>query len=330
MAAAGCSKSTAPAAPADAPTVLCGTVTDSLGNPLDSMAIKIQYNLPAPVKSGNGSAKDSVSSFTVSHVTNGFRLDWRTESETNCFQWEIQRSCQADSGYVILAIVAAMGNSSIPHDYAYTDTTVTGGNSYYYRLCSVDLSGLRTYYGPVAAGPLPVITDGFTGCRPVPVIGSAQIGFRLAGSSMVSLGIKRNGVTVRSLVDATLSAGSHLVVWNGNDDGAVPLASGFYQATCVITRNDSVKPYAQRIFVNIADSTSSRVNVYSGQQGTFTYSGLPVDSTFPVKGPNGEDFGSATVGTSVTIYACKQGYPVIARTVALARNDTTTVNFVLR
>lgn len=326
----GCGKSTAPEEPAASPTVIRGTVTDFFGHPVDSVAIKIQYNLPAPARSGGGPAKDSVSSFGAWVDGNTIWLGWRTESETNSYQWEIHRSYQADTGFAVIAILPAMGTTSTPHDYSYADSTVLYGSVYYYRLCLVDQFGARSYFGPIMAGPLVVYNDESPVFSPNPVIGGTQVAFSVAISSHVILQIRKNADTVRSLIDATLSAGSHMVVWNGNDDSAMPVPTGYYRAVCVVTRNDSVKSFSQPVFVNIADSTSGRVNAYSDQQGRFSCAGLPVDSAFTAFDPAGDPLGTVTVGTSVTVYACKQGYPVIARTVVLARDDTTTVNFVLR
>lgn len=326
----GCSKSTVLPPQVVSSTVLRGTVTDSLGNPLDSVAIKIKYNLTASGKGGKSPAKDSISSFTASVAANGIQLNWRTEYETNAYLWQIDRSITADTNYVTIATLPAAGTSSTPHDYTYTDSNVSVGIIYFYRLCLVDLAGWRSYFGPIAAGPMPVIADSFSGCRPVPVIESAQVGFQLAGSSLVTVMIKRSGMAVRSLVNATLSMGTHTVAWDGNDDYAVPLQTGCYRAEFAVTRNDTLKIYAQKILVNISDSSAARVNAYSNQQGAFACSDLPIDSIIQVRGSEGEELGSATIVASVTIYACKQGYTTATRTVSITRNDTTHVNFVLK
>jgi hypothetical protein len=326
----GCSKSTAPAAPAAEPTVIRGTVTDSLGNPLDSVAIKVKYSFTPVVKASAKAPQDSVSNFTALVVASGIRLDWRTESETDCYYWTIERSLQVDTGFTSIATVPGHGTTSTPQDYSYTDTTVTGGNSYYYRLCSVDLSGFKTYYGPVSTGPLAVSADGFPGCTPIPVIGSAQLVFKLAGNSHAELSITRNGATVRSLIDAAMNSGSHAAVWNGNNNAAIPVPTGFYHAAFVLTRHDSVKTYTQPVFVNFADSSSPRANASSNPQGAFSCTDMPVDSIFFMKGPAGEELGSVKVAASVTIYACKPGYPVMAKNVVLTKNASNTVNFILK
>ncbi|MDI6738817.1 MAG: hypothetical protein QME74_00445 [Candidatus Edwardsbacteria bacterium] len=328
----GCSKKSAPTElpVSSPPTIISGTVTDSLGNPLDSVAIKIKYLLPSSGKTGAKLPKDSVSIFTAQVVAHGIRLCWRTESESGTMQWQVQRSIQVDTGYAVLATLSAMGNSTTPHDYVYTDASVDAGVIYYYRLCSVDLSGVRTYFGPITAGPLPAIADGFPGCRPIPVIGSSQISFILADSSQATLAIRKNGLSIRTLINTAMFAGYHAAVWNGNDDAAVPVPSGWYQATFVIARHDTIKNYTQPIFVNIADSLSTRTNACSNPQGAFSCTDIPVDSVFFMKGPAGEELGSAKVTASVTVYACKSGYSVAAKTITLTRNASNTVNFVLR
>jgi len=77
-------------------------------------------------------------------------------------------------------------------------------------------------------GPPPY--EGFElSCHPNPCNPSATIDFSLASSVRATLAIyDARGRLVRTLVDGTLAAGSHSIIWNGTDESGGRVASGVY------------------------------------------------------------------------------------------------------
>lgn len=64
---------------------------------------------------------------------------------------------------------------------------------------------------------------------PNPVQSRARIRFSLAGRSMVCVALYDiRGCRVKRLVSEALSAGDHVVAWNGTNETGVPVASGVY------------------------------------------------------------------------------------------------------
>ena len=90
----------------------------------------------------------SLISFDATAKATGVSLAWATASEKNSAYFEVQRSA---SGYdfTTLATVKGQGNSSSPHEYAFTDSHPLPGLAYY-RLRQVDTDGSSSY-SPVVA-----------------------------------------------------------------------------------------------------------------------------------------------------------------------------------
>jgi hypothetical protein len=81
--------------------------------------------------------------------------------------------------------------------------------------------------GPVP-GQLPYEGFGLS-CHPNPCNPAATIGFSLASAGHASLAIyDAQGRLIKTLVDGTLAAGPHSIVWNGTGDSGGRVASGVY------------------------------------------------------------------------------------------------------
>ncbi len=329
----GCGKKGDPVAPPVLPaqaTMITGTVVDSSGAPIESVAIKIKYYFAPVTSKGNKSEPCSLIYFTAVRVTDAVRLDWRTVWETDAERWDVERSVIGDSSYQKIATVQGNLTTNNPVDYSYNDTTAGAAQADFYRLCLIDIIGSRYYYGPVGLGPVPTYHDSFTSAYPCPFSINTQFGFSLACSSQVKVTIKQKDLAVKTLVDQIMQAGLHSLMWNGYDSGNIPMAAGYYISECVISRNDSTIKFAEPLFINIEDISSIRVNAYTSAQGAFTIADIPIDSTFAGKDDTGSALGTYKVCDSVTVYAIKSGCPERSTTLTLGRNTTSTIKFVLK
>jgi hypothetical protein len=311
-------------------TVITGTVKDSLGNPIGSAAIKIQYYFTSVAKLNAKTDPCSLVSFTAFRITNGVQLNWTTEGENILLEWEIQRSGSSDTSFSTIGVVDASGPTSSTINYTYVDSSSGADSADYYRLCAVDMYGVHYYYGPVGLGPIPSYKDAFNNARPCPFSLTTSIGYSLACSSQVSLTIKINNAVCRTLVAQTQATGNYLVSWDGKGDNGLPLASGYYISLLNIARHDSSFKFSKPVFINIADSSTARVNAYTDAQGAFTISDIPLDSVFNMRDDMNTDLGNVAVCDSVTVYAVKSGYTVKKVNMILGKNTTSTINFILR
>ncbi|HTY09098.1 MAG TPA: S8 family serine peptidase, partial [Candidatus Edwardsbacteria bacterium] len=92
----------------------------------------------------------SFSAMTAQQSGESVVLTWRTESEHDCYRWEVQRSRSLDHGYAALGTVDGHGTVSTPTDYRYVDRNGLEAGTYYYKLTEVDGNGATTDYGPIA------------------------------------------------------------------------------------------------------------------------------------------------------------------------------------
>ncbi|MBI5804573.1 endonuclease [candidate division TA06 bacterium] len=166
-------------------------------------------------------------------------LRWATASELNCYQWQIERSRNASSGYQVLSSIPASGNVSGQSNYCWTDHGIEPGQIYYYRLKALGLDGITAVYGPVTASAARVISERAdlptVNCSPNPFARTATFSYLLNRPGMVDLNIYNvSGHLVKSINSGFKPAGRHYLVWNGLKDNGQACASGiyFYRLTC--------------------------------------------------------------------------------------------------
>lgn len=84
---------------------------------------------------------------------NSIEVQWATASETQNDYFLIWRSLDLHEWHVLTQI-SGSGNSTTASYYAYTDTQVNPGHSYYYRLSQTDFDGSVTWVGHVMKATL--------------------------------------------------------------------------------------------------------------------------------------------------------------------------------
>jgi hypothetical protein len=171
-----------------------------------------------------------LASFTAEALPGKVRLAWRTESETECYQWEIGRSPQPGGEYAVIGNLEGHGTTLEPHDYEFTDAA-PGTGTLYYRLAEVGLSGARTIYGPVSVAPWPTEALAYRLGRPFPNPGpgSVSVGYTLARAGHTVLSVYNIlGQEVRRLVDGPQTPDRYLVSWDGRDGRGRQAANGVY------------------------------------------------------------------------------------------------------
>jgi hypothetical protein len=78
-------------------------------------------------------------------------VTWETASEVNTVGFNLYRSDSAEGERALLATVPSQApGSTLGATYSYEDSTVTAGQTYWYWLEGIDLSGATTLHGPVS------------------------------------------------------------------------------------------------------------------------------------------------------------------------------------
>jgi hypothetical protein len=78
-------------------------------------------------------------------------VEWTTESEVNLAGFNLYRSDEPEGPYLKVndALIPASHDPVTGGSYVYTDTAVTAGVTYYYKLEDVELDGSSTMHGPI-------------------------------------------------------------------------------------------------------------------------------------------------------------------------------------
>jgi hypothetical protein len=97
----------------------------------------------------------NVSSFNAAAGAGNIILQWSTESEIDNAGFNVYRAEVENGDYIKInaALISAQGSSTQGAVYEFVDKDVRNRKNYYYKLEDIDLQGVSTQHGPVAATP---------------------------------------------------------------------------------------------------------------------------------------------------------------------------------
>ena len=113
-------------------------------------------------------------------------VEWSTESEVNEAGFNLYRSERPDGPYIRLNqdLIPASSDPLRGGTYTYTDTAVTAGSRYYYRLEDVELDGSSTMHEPVQLTPSDSSVDWQLRAA---IIGLVGLSIALSGLALVTV-----------------------------------------------------------------------------------------------------------------------------------------------
>ena len=189
--------------------------TDNINN----VAVPPAVNLPV-----------ELISFSASPSGNKITLQWVTASEQNNAGFEIQRSpVVPGAAWERIGFVAGAGNSNEPRYYSFTDNNPSGGASFYYRLKQTDFDGGYKYSAILTASLTGLPGATLMQNSPNPFTRSTAIRFYIPGNTRVKLQVfDMQGREVVTLADKPMTAGYHIIYWQGNNNRGVQAADGIY------------------------------------------------------------------------------------------------------
>lgn len=213
-----------------------GTLDVTVDEPENgAFSLNTNYHFRLVATNGNGTTYGSdqafftpvpveVAFFNVTAQASHTELTWRTETETNNYGFEIERTAigEMSQPWVQISFVKGSGTSSTPHEYAYEDQLVAVGR-YAYRLKQIDRDGTFKYYTSSELEIVAPLKYNLDSNYPNPFNPSTTIGYVLPMPAHVRLVVYNTmGQIVADLVNADKEAGWNQVVWNAN------VASGLY------------------------------------------------------------------------------------------------------
>jgi hypothetical protein len=100
----------------------------------------------------SASAAVQLTYFIATPADGRIDLQWETESEVGSAGFYIERSQRSDSGFAQISnFIPVNGEGLTGSVYNFSDTGLTNGDTYYYKLEAVDSDQTKTPYGPVSA-----------------------------------------------------------------------------------------------------------------------------------------------------------------------------------
>ena len=179
----------------------------------------------------------TLSSFNAIRTNSNFvELNWITKSETDMSGYNLLRSenNNLNGSLKVNTSILRSENLSNEHHYTFTDNEVELCSTYYYWLEAVSMSGNIEYYGPVSVSldedkPEEFTKLGIMGIYPNPFNPETNIDYSVKEETPVEITIyNMKGQKVKTLVDKSVSAGDHKVVWHGDSDSESSVSSGVY------------------------------------------------------------------------------------------------------
>jgi len=158
-------------------------------------------------------------SFIASPCEHGVSLQWCTQSETNNYGFEIERSINND--WEKIGFVRGKGTTNVPQNYDFFDT-FTGqmlADTYYqYRLKQIDTDGTYKYSKIVKLKLNLPITEYILKSYPNPFNSYTKICFILQKLTNVTLKIYNNlGQEIETLLNNKSIIGNYEITWNSKD-----------------------------------------------------------------------------------------------------------------
>lgn len=173
--------------------------------------------------------------FSAMAGNNSVTVNWATATEDNTEKFIVTRAESRDGVYHTVASLNAAGTSTSRRNYAWVDTDVSNGNTYYYKLHVQDVTGTHVVNSgngadvveatPTASSTLPQAYS--LGNYPNPFNSQTTFTFSIPFDGHVSLKVfDLLGREVATVVDKNLTANSYSMNWS-----AEGLATGVYMYT---------------------------------------------------------------------------------------------------
>ncbi len=167
-----------------------------------------------------------LTSFNFAISSNIITLFWETESETNNFGFEIEKSENSVNFYKI-GFVSGQGTDVSTNKYRFDDFYTRTG-SFYYRLKQIDYDG-SFHYSSILKVDITPTTATLLQNYPNPFNPFTTITFQLPNVENVEIVIfNQTGQIIRRLAHEQMPAGFHQIIWDSINDNGETVATGLY------------------------------------------------------------------------------------------------------
>jgi len=159
-------------------------------------------------------------------------LEWATESETNNFEFQIQRKASGEADWNKIGSAKGQGTTTTPHKYSFTDHPVDIG-TYYYRLKQIDFDGSFDFSDEILVEVTPPKTFALFQNYPNPFNPETVIRYRIPALAQSTVLVELKiynvlGDVVKTLVQKEQGAGYYAVIWDGRNEQGDIVSAGTY------------------------------------------------------------------------------------------------------
>lgn len=191
---------------------------------------------------GDGALPVELQSFEASTNGKNVELTWTTATETDNKGFVVERSLDGKNfieiaSYKTNTALIGRGTSASETNYKYTDSRVSYGSTYHYRLVDVSYEGIRnenetiriTVKSETSESAIVNLDYELQQNFPNPFNPSTQINFSIARAGVVTLNVYNvSGQLVKTLVNNSFDKGNYNVEWNGTNSNGSQVSSGVY------------------------------------------------------------------------------------------------------
>lgn len=182
----------------------------------------------------------TLSEFKLDLSGSSVHLRWITSAEIDNLGFNIQRQ-EADRNWLEIdsftgdKSLAGHGSTTEEHRYTYTDSRVTPGTTFRYRLQDVDYAGKVTTHDDlirtITTPDFKATPESFdlVGAYPNPFNPTTTISYSIPEQSIVTLTVLDiKGQELVTLQNDLQTAGNYKLQWNGKDQLGNPISAGVY------------------------------------------------------------------------------------------------------
>ena len=174
-----------------------------------------------------------LSSFSASNLGSAIKLNWRTETESKNYGFEIERlaggkqssinNLNNEASFEKIGFIEGHGNSNSPKEYTFIDKSINSGQ-YSYRLKQIDTDGSFSYSKVIELDFTAPNKYELSQNYPNPFNPATTINFNLPEAGKVKLSLYNLlGEELKTIVNEAKEAGFHTINFSANE-----LQSGMY------------------------------------------------------------------------------------------------------
>ena len=171
-----------------------------------------------------------LTSFDAMSAGDHVELTWNTATESDTYGFNIYRALglDANQAQINTQVIPGAGISAEPISYSFSDYGVSAGETYFYWLEEVALTGETALYGPASVTMVPD-AHVLQVATPNPATESTVIRYALTHETPVDMVLyDLSGRTVRTLVNEIMPGGQHQITWDGTNDEGQLVSGGTY------------------------------------------------------------------------------------------------------